>query len=264
MPELPEVETVARSIKKEFLNCKILRVRVTDCRLREPVAVDYPSQIAGGVLQDVSRRGKYLLMRLRHAAASEVLFHLGMSGRMLLTTEFHPHERVRIEFDRGCLVFIDPRRFGFTRAGAHLADSLTLGPDALDISRAQLKAILTGKREIKEVLMMQNRIAGIGNIYASEILFVAGIHPLTPADAVTGQAVYRLQQAIYHVLREAIRLKGSSIADFYYGKAQQGGYQNRFKVYDREGASCITCGTKIIKIRQCGRSTWFCPQCQVR
>ena len=269
MPELPEVETIRRSLAPRVVGQRIARVVVRERRLRVPIAADFESRLSGRRVEDVDRRGKYLLLRLDEG--SVLLVHLGMSGRLWVRSpdaarELHDH--VEIKFEPGfVVVFNDPRRFGLMRVGEGeaFAELRTVGVDPLahGWSEDDWRQKLRNRRlPIKNLLMDQRILAGIGNIYASEMLYRAGIRPRRRASLLKRQEIERLAVAMREVLETAVRLGGSSISDYRDAEGREGYFQIHHAVYDREGQPCRACGTAIRRIVLSGRSTFYCPKCQ--
>jgi formamidopyrimidine-DNA glycosylase len=269
MPELPEVETIRRSLAPRVVGQRIARVVVRERRLRVPIAPDFETRLAGRRVAEVERRGKYLLIRLD--AGGAVLVHLGMSGRLWVrasgvASELHDH--VEIGFEAGfVVVFNDPRRFGLMRFGEDdaFAELRAVGVDPLSHgwSESDWRRRLRHRRlPIKNLLMDQRLLAGIGNIYANEMLFRAGIRPRRRASLLKRQEIERLSTAMREVLEAAVRLGGSSISDYRDADGREGYFQSHHAVYDRAGQACPACGTAIRRIVLGGRSTFYCPQCQ--
>jgi len=268
MPELPEVETVRRTLAP-IIGRRIEYVDVTEPRLRRRIADDFAQRLAGLVIEDITRQGKYLLFRLSNGQS--LLAHLGMSGALLLqpiTTPRQPHDHVRLRLSGEMqLTFNDPRRFGLMRLG-HL-DELTelhnVGVDPLSqtFTVVHLAALARGrKKPVKNLLMDQRALGGIGNIYANEILFRAGVRPSRQARRLTGSDLTRLLAATRAVLAAAIRLGGSSISDYRDGTGTPGYFQQRLRVYDRAGKPCRSCATPVRRAVHAGRSSFYCPTCQ--
>ncbi|MGH7729846.1 MAG: bifunctional DNA-formamidopyrimidine glycosylase/DNA-(apurinic or apyrimidinic site) lyase [Candidatus Eiseniibacteriota bacterium] len=273
MPELPEVETVRRMLEATALGRTIETVRLSGLRLRESVPRDLPRRLAGRRLVAARRRGKYLLLDLDDGAT--LLSHLGMSGRWL----FHPrrpgndmpHVHARIRFANGSeLWYQDPRRFGLLRLvpTARLASDRRLaglGPDpvAEPPTGDALRAMARGtRRTVKDFLLDQRRVAGIGNIYASEILHRAGIDPRTRAGRVPADRWDAIARETTAVLKEAIERSGTTFSMYRTLWNEPGAYGDQLRVYDRPGEPCRACGTAIRRIVQGGRATFFCPVCQ--
>lgn len=268
MPELPEVETLRRSLLP-IVGRRIEGVDVIEPRLRRVVAADFGLQLTGRVITGIERRGKYLLFPL--SDGRWWLTHLGMSGALLVQrngTPLQPHDHVRVRLSGGIqLTYNDPRRFGLMRVGGfdELTELRQVGPDPLTgaFSVAQLVALARGrKKPVKNLLMDQRALGGIGNIYANEILFRAGIRPGRQARRLTRAEVQRLLEAIRAVLTSAIRLGGSSISDYRDGDGRPGYFQLRLAVYDRAGAPCPRCHARIKRRVHAGRSSFYCPRCQ--
>jgi formamidopyrimidine-DNA glycosylase len=269
MPELPEVETIRRSLERRIVGQRIASAVVRERRLRRPVQPDFEHRIRGRRIESVDRRGKYLLFRLDGGPC--LLAHLGMSGRLLVrnrdaAAELHDH--VILWFESGLvLAFNDPRRFGLLRVGdpAGFEELRTLGDDPL-VGSSSLDAWHRRLRDrrlpIKNLLMNQRVLAGIGNIYANEMLFVAGIRPRRRASRLGRREIDRLSKAVHDVLNEAIRLGGSSISDFRDTDGREGTFQIHHAVYDRGGEPCRHCGSTIRRIVLGGRSSFYCPNCQ--
>lgn len=275
MPELAEVETLRRDVEAEYLGRRIVRVEATGRRSlrRHDDPAEFVSRVEGRRLEATGRRGKYLLLHLD--SGDSVVAHMGMSGQLLrLDAGAAPvrHTHVRLGFEATAdLRFVDPRTFGqmyvTTPAPtgeipelAHLGFD-PLAPDAGE----RLRALLAGRpTRLKPLLMDQSRIAGIGNMYADEILWAAALHPHRAAASVTGPEVAALHRAARDVLEEAIRRRGSSLADEQYRDlyGRLGSYQELHRVYDRAGSPCPRCGGIIVRVRDGGRSSHFCPGCQ--
>lgn len=273
MPELPEVETVKRGLVPVMEGRRVDEVLVHRYDLRVPVPDDFADIVAGQVIERIDRRSKYLLFHLSNGWS--VVGHLGMSGRMthLPSAEYqfqkHDHIEWRME-DEKSLIFHDPRRFGLmiTALTSELADHPLLnklGPEPLEEefdSTYLYSALKKRKSAIKLAIMDSHLVVGVGNIYASEALFRAGIHPEIPANKITKAKAAALTDAIKQVLAEAIASGGSTLRDYVRSSGEMGYFQHRFAVYGREGEPCVTCGAPIQKILQAKRSTYFCVTCQ--
>jgi len=268
MPELPEVETVRRSLRP-IVGRRIEAVDVFEARLRRLLAEEFASQLTGRIVEDIERRGKYLLFRL--SGGDTLLAHLGMSGALLLqpagtTRVGHDHIRLRLS---GALqlTFNDPRRFGLLAVGRGdaFAELANVGPDPLDdtFSLSDLIALARGrKKPVKNLLMDQRALGGIGNIYANEILFRARIRPGRQARRLTRLELARLFDATRAVLVHAIELGGSSISDYRDAAGRPGYFHLRLSVYDRAGKPCPRCRTPVRRAVHAGRSSFYCPTCQ--
>lgn len=266
MPELPEVETVRRSLGA-LAGQKLAAVQVTDGRLRYKVPRDFGASAVGKKLQSIDRLGKYLSW---HFAGEIFVFHLGMTGRLLLNQKTDsPYLKLRFCFQRDTVDFIDVRRFGFVLSGDRARRSLPKSMDALQITANDLaeSKLCRSRSPIKNLLLDQAILAGLGNIYVSELLFIARIDPRRTGDTLSTKELTAIAAACRRVLKRAIEAKGSSISDYVYSlpgeKAfQTGSYQKSFLVYSRAGEACKKCSGKIERITQSGRSTFFCPVCQ--
>ena len=272
MPELPEVETVCRQLYGALKNAVIEKVTLRRKNLRAPFPVKFTETLTGRTIKDIQRRAKYLLFILD---SDDVLIaHLGMTGRFSVLKKppkaFASHDHVVMHLKDGrCIVYNDARRFGLMALAKK--DQLKtyplfaeLGPEPLEkkFSQAYLKKEL-GKRKtpVKVALMDQKLVVGVGNIYASEALFLAGINPSKPAMEAAGKASVIIT-AIHKVLNDAIASGGSSLRDFVHVSGEAGYFQHHFNVYGRKGKPCFRCGVPIRSTRMAGRSTFFCPQCQ--
>ncbi|HEY3217139.1 MAG TPA: bifunctional DNA-formamidopyrimidine glycosylase/DNA-(apurinic or apyrimidinic site) lyase [Candidatus Eisenbacteria bacterium] len=275
MPELPEVETVRRLLDSTVRGRTIRAVRLSGLDLRQPLPTSLPRVLRGRTITSVGRHGKYLLIGLDGGLT--LLSHLGMSGRWLLHPEGPvrslPHVHVRIRFDDGAeLWFQDTRRFGLLRAvrTERLNEDpllALLGPDpiASPPSGESLRAL--GRRarvSMKNFLMDQRRVAGVGNIYASEILHRAGVDPRRRASALSLAEWDAVARQTTQVLEEATERLGTTFRSFRTPWNEPGGYGEQLRVYDRAREPCRRCGTPIRRIVQNQRSTFFCPSCQGR
>jgi formamidopyrimidine-DNA glycosylase len=289
MPELPEVETVCRQLDPELTGRRIARLEVLDARWCRPMApAGLEAAIEGATIEGLGRRGKYLLLALD--GARTLVMHLRMTGNLVLvegeskldpsqgrrlyeaersTSERHLRARFTLDCGRE-LWFTDPRRFGeafliddsdlegrFVKLGVEpLSDAFT--PEALRQMAANRTAPL------KSFLLDQSGVAGIGNIYADEALFRARLHPLSPAGSMKPEHLEALRDAIIAALEAGIDGGGASIDDYRDGRGEKGTMQNEFLVHTREGQPCPRCDGTIVRIVVSGRSTYYCPSCQVR
>jgi formamidopyrimidine-DNA glycosylase len=278
MPELPEVETVRRGLVPKLVGRRIVRLQQRRRDLRVPLPVKFAQRVEGRTVLGIDRRAKYLLIRLDDGYT--LIAHLGMSGRMTLhdtrsATEhpFERHDHVVFDTDEGWQVrFNDARRFGLMLlvanekvAGHKLFKGL--GPEPLDetFDGAALAARLKDRKTpIKAALLDQKTLVGVGNIYACEALFLAGLSPRRSAHTVQGERAMRLMVAIKQVLLRSIDDGGSTLRDHVQPGGELGYFQTRFNVYDREGAVCPTrsCGRTVRRLVQSGRSTFYCAHCQ--
>ena len=270
MPELPEVEVTRRGLAPQLAGRTISGVAVREARLRWPIPAEV-LRLSGMTVRGVGRRGKYLTV---DCGAGHLILHLGMSGSLrVLPTDTPPgkHDHFDLALGDRILRLRDPRRFGavlWTAAGleAHpLLAHLGVEPLSRALDAARLHALTRAHRlPIKLFLMDARRIVGVGNIYASESLFRAGIDPRSPAKRVSLQRCARLSRAIKDTLRAAIRAGGSTLRDFVGADGAAGYFQQRYWVYDRAGEPCRRCGAAIRRVVQGSRSTYFCPRCQSR
>jgi len=276
MPELPEVEVTRRGLAPYVVGKKVQAVAVRDPRLRWPVPPDLADCLAGNRVEQLDRRGKYLLWRF---AQGTLVSHLGMSGiwRVWPRSAAPPpqrHDHVDIVFTRHLLRLTDPRRFGallWHRADAGpveahpLLSGLGLEPfDARFAGSLLHRATRPRSAAIKQVLLAGDIVVGVGNIYASEALFRAGIDPRTPAQRLSRPRCDRLAAAVRTVLAEAIGVGGSTLRDFVSAAGDEGYFMLEAKVYERTGQPCRTCSTPIRRIVQGQRATYYCPCCQRR
>jgi formamidopyrimidine-DNA glycosylase len=271
MPELPEVESVARQLAPRLRGRALRKVELLDPRLR---GAD-PRLALGGTVQRVVRTGKQIDIRFRSAGPCgtvRLLCHLRMTGRLVWladgeTLSGTKHLRARLRFDGGDLLFIDPRRFGTLRFVAADCPPPPAGLEPLSrgCTPARLSRLLAGSRqELKPWLLRQDRLVGIGNIYASEIAFQARLHPRRAAGSLRDEEVRRLHGAIRRVLRRAIRFGGTTFSDFADAEGRSGRFYAMLAVYDREGRPCRRCRTPVRRFVQQQRSTYCCPTCQLR
>jgi formamidopyrimidine-DNA glycosylase len=262
MPELPEVETIARKLRPNLVGRTILSA---DLRWARTLAIPSPrkfkQQIAGQKILEIGRRAKYCILQL---SSCSLLIHLRMSGDLLIKDgpikpERHDRLIINLSGDRS-LVFNDTRKFGRVWLTANPEEVLgRLGPEPLDAEftvQALYAALQDKRRQLKPLLLDQTFIAGLGNIYADEALHMAKLHPLAGSDTITAKQAEALHEAIHHVLNEGIQRNGASF-DWVY----RGGEFN-FRVYGRTGQKCPVCGTTIKRILVGQRSTHYCPKCQ--
>ncbi|MGI8945590.1 MAG: bifunctional DNA-formamidopyrimidine glycosylase/DNA-(apurinic or apyrimidinic site) lyase [Thermoleophilaceae bacterium] len=283
MPELPEVETLRRQLAPEMEGRAIRALEVLDPRWCEPAApAALADAVRGRTIDRVVRRGKYLLVELEGEVA--LVMHLRMTGTLLLTDAEgdqtgmpvppqRPHLRARTELDDGrWVLFCDPRRFGTgevllgaAAVGDYFDARLGIEPLSPDFTAAALRALARGRRApVKAFLLTQERIAGVGNIYADEALFRARIHPLRAVGTLRPKQVLALRDAVVESLEAGIDARGATIDDFRHADGARGSFQDRFLVHLREGEPCTRCGTAIRKLRAAGRGTYVCERCQPR
>jgi formamidopyrimidine-DNA glycosylase len=274
VPELAEVETLRRDVHSLYVGSRITAVEATGRRSvrRHADPAEFAARIAGRRLTGTGRRGKYLLMDLE--GGDVLVAHMGMSGQLLRAgpaDERLPHTHVRMAFAGGPdLRFVDPRTFGqmwvATPVGGVVPELAHLGFDPLaDAAAAGFAGLLTRPTRLKPLLMDQSRVAGIGNMYADEILFAARLRPDRPAASLSATEGRRLHRSAVAVLSAAIADRGSSLADEQYRDlfGELGRYQKRHRVYAREGERCTRCRGTVVRVRAGGRSSFFCPGCQV-
>ena len=269
MPELPEVETSRRGIEPHIVDATVSRVVIRERRLRWPVTRDVDRNLTGATITSVGRRAKYLLINTTSGTA---ILHLGMSGSVCVLNQGTPaglHDHVDIEFASGLMLrFRDPRRFGSLHwSKAPLSHRLlrSLGPEPLDdeFDGDYLWHASRGRKvSVKQFIMNAHVVVGVGNIYASEALFLAGINPRRAAGRVARHRYVTLADAIRTVLNKAIKAGGTTLRDFYGGTGEPGYFKHELQVYGRDEMPCYRCKTPIATIVQGQRSTWYCKQCQ--
>ncbi|ADE12589.1 bifunctional DNA-formamidopyrimidine glycosylase/DNA-(apurinic or apyrimidinic site) lyase [Sideroxydans lithotrophicus] len=270
MPELPEVETTLRGIAPHLKQRRIVDVVIRNPDLRWPIPGNLPELLRGHIVQDLQRRAKYLLISFGHGT---LILHLGMSGSLRiqpLDTSAEKHDHFDLVMDNGQLLRLrDPRRFGAVlwHQGDVAQHPLlaSLGPEPLLAGfDADTLYAATRKRKaaIKLVIMDNHVVVGVGNIYANEALFRAGIRPQLAAGKISKERCARLTVTIKEVLRAAIRKGGSSLRDYVDSNGKQGYFQQHYFAYGRTGEPCRVCATPIRQIRQGQRSTFYCPRCQ--
>jgi formamidopyrimidine-DNA glycosylase len=290
MPELPEVETIKRGLKKAIVGKKISDIKV----LKSKSFQGDIKEVIGSIIKDINRRAKVLILEIQNSKTKQLkylLIHLKMTGQLIIRLQTkekitkgqnnkkspfdvdglpNKYTRVVIEFSDGSkLFFNDLRIFGWIKVVKDLEKAIgeKFGPEPLtkDFTLDYLKKVFqrSGK-PIKLILLDQSKIAGVGNIYANEALFKAGVLPTRPANKLNESEIEKLKNAVITVLKEGLKYGGSSAADEAYRnvQGQKGKMQEHFKVYEREGQKCWRCSTKIKKIKMGGRGTYFCPACQ--
>ena len=269
MPELPEVETVRGAMERHLSDQPITRVYVGAKTLREPLPGPALRALSGDRFTAVRRRAKFLLLDL--ASGSTLLVHLGMTGNLLFRSRGEKHDHLAFDFaDGSTLVYNDPRRFGLVLV-LHSAEEESdcrylrhLGPEPLSriFNTAYLQTRCHNRKSPIKIAIMDNAVVvGVGNIYASEALFAAGIHPATPAARVAPEQLSQLVKEIKKILRAAIKKGGTTISD-YQGSGAGGRFQQQLKVYGRTGADCCVCRTPIESLYLGGRNSFYCPRCQ--
>ena len=263
MPELPEVETVTRSIAR-IVGRRIVSAEFTCVRILHGDPDRMSSLLAGRRIRGVRRRGKFIVIDLEGGDCFTV--HLGMTGKLLLGGAPGRHTHAVVNLDRGVLRYEDQRQFGRLEVSRGLPARVEkLGPEPLEVTEAEFAARLKRRKgRIKGVLLDQRFIRGVGNIYADEALFRAGIHPLAIGARLRSDRVKRLRAAIVEVLTEAIEKGGSSISDYVDAEGRKGFFQFEHRVYQRTGEPCVKCGTAIRRTLVAQRGTHYCPKCQRR
>ena len=278
MPELPEVETIRRELERDIVGLRIKDVEVNDLRSirRHGKKAPFVKLLDGAKVTHVHRRGKYLVLSLD--TGSVLVIHLGMSGQLRRNAAkdaAEPHTRVVLTFtQKGQLRFIDPRKFGemFVVDADAVDDEVPelahLGFDPVEQAVSWTRfgqALVNRSVKLKPLLMDQKFIAGIGNIYADEILYGAGLRYDRLSDSLSTQEIRRLYRSLVETLHDAIKYRGSTLADGQYVDLQgkPGEYQEHHHVYDREGQACRRCRSVIVRVKANSRSTFFCEQCQV-
>jgi formamidopyrimidine-DNA glycosylase len=281
MPELPEVETVARGLRRTILGRRILTVTLgkTDF-IDDPVALE--QHLPGRQIEAVDRYGKFMLLRLSavngvarveangDAAPASLLVHLGMTGQIAPSPAGQPlekHTHVCLLLDDGReLRYVDPRRFGRIAylTEAPLAEELIgFGADPLEVSKEEFANRICGRRaRIKALLLDQGVLRGVGNIYADESLWRSKIHPARMGANLSKKQAETLRRMLQEILQKAIVMRGSSISDFLDAEGEPGEYQRHHRAYGREGKNCYRCKTPIRRAIVAGRSSYFCPKCQ--
>ena len=272
MPELPEVETVCRTLRAVVPGHRIVNVEVREARLRVPVRRDFKSLLLGRKILEIQRKGKYILLTME----GEIVWvsHLGMSGKLIYVTSERPrevHDHIFVRLDHGFdLRYHDPRRFGLATAMrmAQLGDWAQirdLGPDPLGedfAARGLYARTRSSRRKIRDLLLDQSVVAGLGNIYVNELLFCAGIRPTTRAFRLARERVAQIARRAPQLLSEAIQWGGTSFSDYRDGQDRRGEFQQHLRVYGREGERCTRCQQLIKRVPLGNRSAFYCPACQ--
>ena len=268
MPELPEVQTIIDDLKNRILRREIRGIKT----LTKSIwlnKIPRKEKILGAAIDDISRRGKYIIIYLANNTA--IIIHLGMTGQLLLLnpkTKPAKHTHVVIALGKFDLHFNDIRRFGFIDiVDAENLDDIPylskLGPDPLQISKGDFAEIISSKsRMIKPLMLDQSVISGFGNIYSDEILFEARINPRAISSGITKRKLTIFHAASQKVLKNALKARGSSVSNYVDGSGERGSYQNSHLVYGKEGKPCVRCGSKIKRETIGSRSAHFCPRCQ--
>jgi formamidopyrimidine-DNA glycosylase len=267
VPELPEVETVVRSVTTALAGRRIIVARFTSRFVTPGNRAALAARLAGRRIESVRRRGKFIVIALDQGTLT---IHLGMTGKLLLEGASHvenaaQHTHGVFRLDEGVLLYHDPRQFGRIEWSAGAPPRVArLGPEPLEITLEDFRARLRRKAAVKPLLLNQAFLAGLGNIYVDESLFAAGIHPLATASRISRPRAEKLHQAIQGILTHAIELGGSSISDYVNARGERGWFQVEHRVYGREGEPCVNCGALIRKILVAQRGTHYCAKCQKR
>ncbi|MGH9018051.1 MAG: bifunctional DNA-formamidopyrimidine glycosylase/DNA-(apurinic or apyrimidinic site) lyase [Acidimicrobiales bacterium] len=278
MPELPEVETIRRDLEKEVVGRRVKSVDVSGKRSirRHKTATEFKGRLEGRKITAVRRAGKYLLITLDDDDL--LVVHLGMSGQLLRAKgpkdPVDKHTHVVLTFTQGGqLRFVDPRTFGemFVTTSGDLEavpELAHLGFDPLEdvMSWSRFGQLLVDRHTpLKTLLMDQKFVAGIGNIYSDEILFAAGLRYDRPSDSLSAQEIRRLYRSMVETLTEAVKYRGSSLADEQYRDlfGEIGDFQDQHQVYDREGSACRRCRNQVVRVKLNGRSAFLCEHCQI-
>ncbi len=266
MPELPEVETIKRDLAKRIVGQRIHEVIVKDPMVVRSDTDEFSKNLVGAKIVDVARRGKAIIIKLDNGKF--LIIQLVMTGQLVYHNELS-HDRVIFKFFSGeCLIYNDQRRFGRLNVIEDLNQLdffRTLGPEPLEPDfdfKLFFQNLKKRKMNIKTLLLNQNLIAGIGNIYASEILFRAKINPRQLACRLKEEDIRRLYKSTVAVLKKAIRFRGSSFRNYRDANGQKGSFLDKLQVYGRENQECSFCKTQVMRIVQNGRSTFFCRRCQ--
>lgn len=261
MPELPEVETVVRTLAPRLTGRRIVDARFSSRHVVRQNFAALRRRVQGQQVQSVRRHGKFIVLQLE---SGFLTVHLGMTGKLLIDSEAGPYARAVFTLDRGLLVYDDIRHFGRIEWSKELLErAAALGPDALDIGVEDfLKRLKQRHARVKPLLLNQRFVRGMGNIYTDEALFEARIHPKAIASSLSRERATRLHRAMLDILNTAVRLKGSSISDYVDADGQKGSFQLQHQVYGRAGEPCSICGTAIRRIVVGQRGTHYCPKCQ--
>ena len=273
MPELPEVQTIASGLENNIIGKKVSNITISDKKLRLPFPQEIKTVLTDRKILGVTRRARYILINCNNNKS--ILVHLGMSGKLIYKTFIpdqagkHDHFTMRFS-DNSCLIYNDPRRFGLIdlvdqdKVNNHKMIK-NLGPEPLseEFNADYLCQKLQNKSiNIKTAMMDNSIVVGVGNIYINESLFISGISPLTPAKNLKSDKLEILINNIKNILNKAIKLGGSTLRDYVNLNGNVGEFQNDFKIYGRQNQECISCNSKIKRIKQNGRSSFYCEKCQ--
>lgn len=257
MPELPEVETVVRALAPRVTGRHIVSAEILHPRIVRHSKVDVPTAVAGARIAGVRRHGKFIVMPLDRGFLT---LHLGMTGKLLFDVPPGTHTRAIFSLDDSTLLYNDSRMFGSIEWTETEGRTVSLGPDALNAELTP--GVFKRRTSVKSALLNQSIYSGIGNIYADEALFRAGIRPGRRADRISAERLKRLMDVIRDLLAEAVGHRGSSVSDYVDTEGRRGGFQHLHRVYGREGLPCVVCGTPVRKTVVAQRGTHFCPKCQ--
>jgi formamidopyrimidine-DNA glycosylase len=262
MPELPEVETVVRTVAPYIVGRRIVEARFTSKFVTPGNRKSLAEKIAGRGITSIRRRGKFIVIELDQGTLA---IHLGMTGNLLASGTPGEHTHGHFTLDDGVLLYNDPRQFGRIEWSAGPAKRVAkLGPEPLEITLAEFQKRMKRRSRVKPLLMNQAFLAGMGNIYTDEALFRSGIHPLAIASKLSAARVAKLHQVMRDILTEAIDLRGSTISDYRDADGACGEFQLRHQVYGRDGEPCVVCGSPIKKTLVAQRGTHYCAKCQKR
>ena len=261
MPELPEVETVVRSLLPYIRGRTILHAELRSHLVTRGQFALTETALAGAIVQQIRRRGKQIFIDLNRGF---LYIHLGMTGKLLWNAQPGKYTRALLELDTGTLLFDDVRQFGRFEFFADVPPQIAnKGPDALSIEFEEFYSRLRQRRgAIKAVLLNQSFVAGIGNIYADELLFAAHVHPRAMVRRISKARARKIYDRMRELLELAVRMRGSSISDYVDSAGNAGAFQNLHRVYGRSGMPCLSCGTAIRRVVVAQRGTHYCPRCQ--
>jgi formamidopyrimidine-DNA glycosylase len=259
MPELPEVETVVRTLAPHLPGRRIVAASFSSRFVTPGNRKAFARRLADRTIQSIQRRGKFIVMQLDEGTLT---VHLGMTGKLLLDAAPTKHTHGIFTLDAGSLIYTDQRQFGRILWNHDLS---RLGPEPLAIGLDEFQARMKSRKtSIKALLLNQTFLAGMGNIYVDETLFAARVHPLAQASRLSAPRVAAIHQHMREILGAAIKLGGSSISDYVDARGERGWFQLEHQAYGREGEPCAECGTPIRKITVVQRGTHYCPRCQRR
>ena len=265
VPELPEVETVTRSLTPHLQGRVIRSAEFRQVRVLRGDPDETARRLAGRRITALERRGKFIMMHLGGGGGIFTV-HLGMTGRLRMGAEIGKHTHAIVQLDQGVLTYDDPRQFGRLEWSAGVPRSVAkLGPEPLLVDFDEFRRRLrVRKTKLKALLLDQTFLGGVGNIYADEALFRAGIHPLATASRLSQPRARRLYDAIREVLSEAIENRGSSVSSYVDADGREGSFQHSHRVYQRDGEPCVVCGQPLSRTLVAQRGTHFCARCQKR